>query len=161
MFVDDKIIMKENAVVINDKISSAVDTLLTSGIGGVLDTYTLNYSDINYLSTIALLLRHYNPDNDKFTLTVTYAIDACTEKLLRDPESSAYKIKYENIFNFTPTGLETTLVSMGYTNPLVFALWVIRENLNYKHLKLINAKKVTVNNDGKSGVGAAKGVKNQ
>ena len=147
-------IMEKNAIVINDTISKAVDELKKSDVFSCLNSYTINHSDINYISAIALLVRkHY--EIDKFNLTVTYAIDACIDSLVSNQESD-YEIKYKNIFALSPVGLRVALNDMGYVNPVVFALYLLEEDAIYQQYKLINnnnSQSITVNNDGKSGVG--------
>ena len=146
-------IMEKNAIVINDTISKAVDELKKSDVFSCLSRYTINHSDINYISAIALLVRKHD-EISKFNLTVTYAIDACIDSLVRNPESD-YEIKYKNIFALSPVGLRVTLNDMGYVNPVIFALYLLEEDAIYQQYKSINnnSQNITVNNDGKSGVG--------
>lgn len=145
-------IMEKNAIVINDTISKAVDELKKSDVFSCLSRYTINHSDINYISAIALLVRKHDEIN-KFNLTVTYAIDACIDSLVSHPESD-YEIRYKNIFALSPVGLNVILNDMGYENPVVFALYILEEDKIYQQYKSNNnSQSITVNNNGKSGVG--------
>lgn len=92
-----------------------------------MSRYTINHSDINYISAIALLVRKHDEIN-KFNLTVTYAIDACIDSLVSHPESD-YEIRYKNIF---------ALNDMGYVNPVVFALYLLEEDAIYQQYKSNN-----------------------
>lgn len=148
---DPTLIMEKNAIVINEEIHNAVNHLETSGALSCVD-HVINYSDINYIATLALLVRKYRNDIYKFTLEATYAIDACEERLLRDSEVD-YELEYKNIFNLSSRGLETMLRSMGYTNPVVFALFLIEENKVYRQYKTNNnTESITVDNGNKTGV---------
>ena len=116
-----------------------------------MNRYTINHSDANYISAVALLVRKHD-DINKFNLTVTYAIDACIDSLVSYPESD-YEIKYKNIFALSPVGLRVILNDMGYVNPVVFALYILEEDAIYQQYKSNNnSQSITVNNDGKSGV---------
>ena len=145
-------IMEKNAIVINDTISNAVAKLKKSDVFRCLNSYTINHSDINYISAIALLIRKHDKI-DKFNLTVAYAIDACIDSLVSYPASD-YEIKYKNIFALSPVGLNVILNDMGYENPVVFALYLLEEDAIYQQYKSNNnSQSITVNNDGKSDVG--------
>ena len=123
-----------------------------SNVFSCLSRYTINHSDANYISAVALLVRKHD-DINKFNLTVTYAIDACIDSLVSYPESD-YEIKYKNIFALSPVGLRVILNDMGYVNPVVFALYILEEDKIYQQYKSNNnSQSITVNNDGKSGVG--------
>lgn len=150
-------IMEKNAIVINDTISKAVDELKKSNVFGCLNSYVINYSDINYISAVALLVRKHD-EIDKFNLTVTHAIEACIDSLVSCPESD-YEIEYKNIFALSSIGLRSTLGDMGYVSPVAFALYILEEDAIYQHYKRINSQSITIDNGGKSGIGSSGNVK--
>lgn len=50
--------------------------------------------------------------------------------------------------------MRVVLNDMGYVNPVVFALYLLEEDAIYQQYKSNNnSQNITVNNDGKSGVG--------